>query len=85
MRTARRAATLHERLRNAPAPESGGSDVYHAMQRSVARSLQRSQEQVDRSRELCRLSAERLQQAAAVPRQSGRTRAAGPEVAERAQ
>ncbi|MGZ4582837.1 MAG: hypothetical protein ACXVYI_00500 [Mycobacterium sp.] len=66
-RTSRRTAELRERLttlsRGRGVPETSRS-----LQRAVARSMQRAHEQVNRSRELCRLSQLRLQESKAISR-----------------
>ncbi|MEB3983580.1 hypothetical protein OQ968_20215 [Mycobacterium sp. 663a-19] len=72
-RTARRIADLRAGVD--AGPRTGPSATGKALQRSAAGTIQRARDQVRRSRELCRLAAERLQQAAAVQQQFGRATA----------
>ena len=78
-RTARRIANLRAGVASgsalAPAnPQATGS----SLQGAAAGSIQRAREQIDRSRELCRISAEHLKQAAAIERQFGEQFPAAP-------
>ncbi len=60
-RTVRRAAVLRETL-------TRSSDAAGSLRQSVAGTVQRAREQVDRSRELCRISERRLRESDAILR-----------------
>ncbi|EFG76361.1 hypothetical protein HMPREF0591_3726 [Mycobacterium parascrofulaceum ATCC BAA-614] len=69
-RSARRAAALREIVRRSfPASRSTHSDAGRSLQLAAATSVRRAREQVDRSRELCRAAALRLEQSDAVREQ----------------
>ncbi|BBX65213.1 hypothetical protein MSAS_43870 [Mycobacterium saskatchewanense] len=63
-RAARRTAVLRERLER-----HVGSDRTSSLERSVLRSLEKSRQQVDRSRELCRMSEVRIRRTVALRQQ----------------
>ncbi|OBH15782.1 hypothetical protein A9X04_12945 [Mycobacterium sp. E3247] len=66
-RSARRTAELRETVRRSARTARGTpSDVARSLQRSAADSVERARRQVDRSRELCRVSALRLQESDAI-------------------
>ncbi|OBI12712.1 hypothetical protein A5713_04130 [Mycobacterium sp. E2497] len=66
-RSARRTAELRETVRRSTRTARGTpSDVAGSLQRSVADAMQRARRQVDRSRELCRVSALRLHESDAI-------------------
>jgi hypothetical protein len=72
-RTARRIADLRARVVRTTRPVlSDPNAAGKSLQRAAAGSIQRAREQVQRSRELCRISTERLQQAAAIQQQFGK-------------
>jgi hypothetical protein len=76
-RTARRTAILRLRAGHVAAPVvTRSEEAYASMRRSVARSLERAREQVDRSRELCRTSTERVEQSVALQQRFTTDRAA---------
>ncbi|WP_158086643.1 hypothetical protein [Mycobacterium scrofulaceum] len=69
-RSARRTAVLREIVkRSSPTSRAMQSDAGTSLQRSVATSVRRAREQLDRSRELCRTAALRLQQSDAIRQQ----------------
>ncbi|OBH29589.1 hypothetical protein A5692_20525 [Mycobacterium sp. E342] len=66
-RSARRTTELRETLRrSARTTRDTPADVDGSLQRSVADAMQRARRQVDRSRELCRVSELRLQESDAI-------------------
>ncbi|OBG36286.1 hypothetical protein [Mycobacterium sp. E3198] len=67
-RTAQRTAVLRESLRRGFGPAPADSAEATALRLSVATSVQRAREQVDRSRELCRDSERRLRESDAILR-----------------
>ncbi|OBH91326.1 hypothetical protein A5678_11550 [Mycobacterium sp. E2733] len=70
-RSARRTAVLREALRRSSGAGRGAdSDAARSLQRSVASSMRRAREQLDRSRELCRVSELRLQESDVVLQES---------------
>jgi hypothetical protein len=72
-RTARRIADLRARVVRTTRPVLADPNAAgKSLQRAAAGSIQRAREQVQRSRELCRISTERLQQAAAIQQQFGK-------------
>ncbi|OBG69499.1 hypothetical protein A9X05_04980 [Mycobacterium sp. E3298] len=71
VRAARRTAALRETLRRRSATGAGAySASTRSLQLSVASSMQRSRQQLDRARELCRVSALRLQESDAIRKAS---------------
>jgi hypothetical protein len=65
-RTARRTAALRETLRQGFAPTRDSAEARRSLRLAVATSVRRSREQVDRSRELCRMSERRLRESDAI-------------------
>jgi hypothetical protein len=64
-RTARRTKVLREYLRRTSVAPRSPVEATRTLQRSVASSLQRARDQVDRSRELCRMTERRLAEGSA--------------------
>jgi hypothetical protein len=67
-RTARRTALLRASLRRNFVPTQAGAEASRLLRLSVATSVQRAREQVDRSRELCRSTERRLRESDALLR-----------------
>jgi hypothetical protein len=74
-RTARRTAELRAALERTSGPEREKVAASRSLQLSVARSMQRAREQVDRSRELCRASEWRVEKTSAFRQELARIRA----------
>lgn len=71
-RTAHRIANLHALVSRAATPALADPNATgKSLQQAAASSIQRAREQVERSRELCRISTERLQQGAVIQQQFG--------------
>ena len=68
-RIARRTAALRESLKRSSGPARVASDANRSLRLAVAGSLQRAREQVDRSRELCRVSERRVREGEAIRQQ----------------
>ncbi|MGH3967510.1 MAG: hypothetical protein ACRDTV_05175 [Mycobacterium sp.] len=74
-RTARRIAALGEHLRRSSRPAPIKLAAARSMRRAAAGVQQRARAHIDQSQELCRTSAERIREAAAIQQQFAEGRA----------